>query len=330
VGLVTSLNSDAYNDVLRTLQDSGYAFHVTAHGARVQGRATESSVLNALDWFRAREERFDVILICRGGGSRTDLVWFDTEALGRAVAEFPLPVVIGIGHEQDQSVLDAVGRSCKTPTAAAAMLVEGVRASLERCEDLGQAILGAAAQSAEDESASIRERARRLALGARHTLQGERAVLALRQRGIVSGARAFLAGARQQVTEWTRTIPQHAWRVLERGRLTLGGTLRSIAHGARRDVESARGKLRRAQVSLGPRSGRLVQRERERLESRLQRLRLADPRHVLSRGFSVLRLPDGGLLTRAEAAPEGTMVRAQLKVGTLKLRSEGEGGDGEG
>jgi exodeoxyribonuclease VII large subunit len=83
-------------------------------------------------------------------------------------------------------------------------------------------------------------------------------------------------------------------------------------------------------VSLGPRSGRLVQRERERLENRLQRLRLADPRHVLSRGFSVLRLPDGGLLTRAEAAPEGTMVRAQLKVGTLKLRSEGEGGDGEG
>jgi exodeoxyribonuclease VII large subunit len=327
VGLVTSLSSDAYNDVLRTLQDSGYAFRVTAHGARVQGRATEPSVLNALDWFRARAERFDVIMICRGGGSRTDLVWFDTEHLGRAVAEFPLPVVIGIGHEQDQSVLDAVGRSCKTPTAAAAMLVEIVRASLERCEDLGQAILAAAAQSVEEQTGRIRERARRLVLGARHTLQAERAVLALRQRSIVSGARGLLVGARQQVTQWTRMIPQHAWRVLERGRLTLGGTLRSIAQGARRDVATASESLRRAHESLGPRSGRLLQRERERVEGRLQRLRLADPRHVLSRGYSVLRLPGGELLTRAEAAPQGTMVRAQLKVGTLKLRSEGEGGD---
>jgi len=71
VGLVTSIGSDAYNDVLRTLQESGYAFRVVAHGARVQGHATEPSVLNALDAFRARADELDVVLICRGGGSRT-------------------------------------------------------------------------------------------------------------------------------------------------------------------------------------------------------------------------------------------------------------------
>jgi exodeoxyribonuclease VII large subunit len=327
VGLVTSLGSDAYNDVLRTLQDSGFAFRVSAHGARVQGRATEPSVLNALDRFRLQADSLDVILICRGGGSRTDLVWFDTEPLGRAVAEFPLPVVVGIGHEQDQSVLDAVGRSCKTPTAAAALLVETVRESLERCEAWGRAILETAGLVIENEKGRSLERARRLALTARHRLQEERGALALRRHRTVTGVRASLAGARQQVSGWSKAIPLHAWRVLERARLSLHAALRSVAHGARRDLEANRGALRRAQGALGPRSTRLLRHEVERLRGRERRLRLADPRRVLERGFSVLRLAGGELLTRAELAPRGTMVRAQLKDGKLRLRSEGEGGE---
>jgi exodeoxyribonuclease VII large subunit len=144
VGLITSLGSDAYNDVLRTLQESGFAFRVTAHGARVQGRSTEPSVLNALDWFRERAADFDVILVCRGGGSRTDLAWFDSVQLGRAVALFPLPVVVGIGHEQDFSVLDAVGWRAKTPTAAASLLVDAVARSLDDLELRGSAVLDVA------------------------------------------------------------------------------------------------------------------------------------------------------------------------------------------
>ena len=144
VGLITSLGSDAYHDVMRTLGESGFAFQVTAHGARVQGRATEASVLNALDWFRARQAYFDAVLICRGGGSRTDLAWFDSEALGRAVAAFPIPIVSGIGHEQDVSVLDHVARRAKTPTAAAGFLVDAVRTSWSRIEELKASIFDVA------------------------------------------------------------------------------------------------------------------------------------------------------------------------------------------
>src|SRR5262245_48764544 len=144
VGLVTSLGSDAFNDVVRTLQESGFAFDVTAHGARVQGRATEASVLNALDWFRKRAASFDVVLVCRGGGSATDLAWFDSEPLGIAVATFPLPVVVGIGHEQDVSVLDSVGWRRKTPTAAAALLVERVHEARFRMEEHAATLLDAA------------------------------------------------------------------------------------------------------------------------------------------------------------------------------------------
>jgi exodeoxyribonuclease VII large subunit len=91
VGLITSLGSDAQNDVLKTLRASGFAFQVTVHGARVQGHHTEASILNALDWFRAHLEEFDVILICRGGGSRADLAWFDSEASGPGRGPLPHP-----------------------------------------------------------------------------------------------------------------------------------------------------------------------------------------------------------------------------------------------
>ena len=204
VALVTSLGSDAYNDVLRTLEESGFGFRVTAHGARVQGHATEPSVLNALDWIRERRQEFDVVLICRGGGSRTDLVWFDSEALGRAVARFPLPVVIGIGHEQDRSVLDEVGRRCKTPTAAAQFLVETVQRSLETLEALGVSVLALAARRLQEERQRGADRGRRLGLAARALLERELVQLAHRRDRTSRGARALLSTAADGIRRLVR------------------------------------------------------------------------------------------------------------------------------
>ena len=201
VGLITSLNSDAYHDVLRTLSESGFAFKVTAHGARVQGRATESSVLNALDWFRARQEHFDVILICRGGGSRGDLAWFDTEALGRAVALFPVPILSGIGHEQDISVLDHVARRAKTPTAAGAFLVDTVRTALQRVEECGRSFLAEVRALLDTEKRNRRDATLRLARATTRRVESSRATLTAWARQLGQGARRDLAGEARRVTE---------------------------------------------------------------------------------------------------------------------------------
>ncbi len=226
VGLITSLNSDAYHDVLRTLGESGFAFKVTAHGARVQGRATESSVLNALDWFRARQEHFDVILICRGGGSRGDLAWFDTEALGRAVALFPVPIVSGIGHEQDVSVLDHVARRAKTPTAAAGLLVEAVGLSWRRAEEFGHAILDEARALLDTEKRNRRDATQRLARATTRRIESSRAALVASARQLGQGARRDLAAETRRVTEAggafgpraTRALAQESERVALRAR----------------------------------------------------------------------------------------------------------------
>jgi exodeoxyribonuclease VII large subunit len=324
VALVTSLGSDAYNDVLRTLQESGYAFRITAHGARVQGRATEPSVLNALDWFRERAEQFDVLIVCRGGGSRTDLIWFDSEAVGRAVALFPLPVVVGIGHEQDQSVLDALARSCKTPTAAARLLVDAVGQSVERVENLRREICQSARQAVVEQQQLSRDRGARLVRAARALLVHELTRLQHQRKRAVLGTAALLDGARQRLGRWVALIPRSAELQLERRRLTLGATLRSILHGARRDHEQARLRIAGLAARLSPVASRLLLREQERLDSRSHRLQLVDPRRVLDRGYAILRLHNGRLVTRAGDAPTNSVVRAHLRQGVLRLRSEGE------
>jgi len=226
LGLITSLNSDAYHDVLRTLGESGFAFKVTAHGARVQGRATETSVLNALDWFRARQAHFDVILICRGGGSRGDLAWFDTEALGRAVALFPIPILCGIGHEQDISVLDHVARRAKTPTAAAAFLVDAVSASLRRVEEFGSSILEEAKALLDTEKRNRRDATQRLARATTRRVEASRAALQAAARQLGQGARRDLTGETRRVKDAahalaprvTRALAQEGERVTVRAR----------------------------------------------------------------------------------------------------------------
>jgi exodeoxyribonuclease VII large subunit len=302
VGLITSLGSDAQKDVLRTLEESGFAFRVLCHGARVQGRATEPSVLNALDYLREQAGDLDAVLICRGGGSRTDLAWFDSEALGRAVALFPLPVVIGIGHEQDRSVLDELGWRCKTPTAAAAFLVDRVRGSLEALERSCAAVLGLAVQRLAEERSEHARRGRRLALA----------------------ARALLRGARQDLGHRRARAGRAAVMHLARRTTLLDGTARALAQAARRELAAARRTVAEAAGSLGPRAARRMAAEQDRTAQRDRRLYLIDPRRVLERGYALLRSDAGAVVTDAGRAPAGTPLRAELRRGTLALRSEGK------
>ena len=126
VGLVTSDGSAACNDFVDELRTSGYGWQLTVVDARVQGPAAERSLLAALT--TAAGLPVDVVALVRGGGSKTDLAAFDSEALARTVAGAAVPVVTGIGHEVDDSVVDRVAHTAyKTPTACAAGLVAVVR-----------------------------------------------------------------------------------------------------------------------------------------------------------------------------------------------------------
>ncbi len=125
VAVVSSAQAAGYQDFCKELAKSPYRFETVLFDAFMQGAAAEDSIISALCEVAARPERFDVVVMIRGGGSRSDLTCFDSYRLCTYVAQFPLPVLTGIGHDKDTSVADLVAHTAlKTPTAVAGWLVD--------------------------------------------------------------------------------------------------------------------------------------------------------------------------------------------------------------
>ena len=125
IAIVSSDTAAGYQDFMNELGRSTYRFQTTLFRSLMQGDAAEESIVAALRDIAQREEDFDVVAIIRGGGSTSDLALFDSYLIASYVAQFPLPIFSGIGHDKDVSVVDMVAHtSLKTPTAVATKLVE--------------------------------------------------------------------------------------------------------------------------------------------------------------------------------------------------------------
>lgn len=144
IAVVSSASAAGYGDFCKQLADNDYglAFQTELFAAVMQGEQVEQSVVAALNEIFARQDDFDCVVIIRGGGSTADLSGFDTLALAENIANFPLPVITGIGHERDESVIDMVAHTrVKTPTAAAAFLVDHLAAVYHRICDAQEEIV---------------------------------------------------------------------------------------------------------------------------------------------------------------------------------------------
>ena len=129
IAVISSENAAGYGDFCSQLSnnDYGFSFMPVLFAAVMQGDGVEQSIVAALNAINAEADRFDVVVIIRGGGATADMSGFDTLLLAENVANFPLPVITGIGHERDECVLDMVSHTrVKTPTAAAALLVDNL------------------------------------------------------------------------------------------------------------------------------------------------------------------------------------------------------------
>ena len=144
IAVISSATAAGYGDFCNQLADNGYGLQFTTalFAATMQGEGVEQSVISALNRINEEWENWDSVVIIRGGGATSDLSGFDTLALAENVANFPLPIITGIGHERDESVLDMISfQRVKTPTAAAAFLVDHLTEVYARIEDAQEAIV---------------------------------------------------------------------------------------------------------------------------------------------------------------------------------------------
>lgn len=177
VGLITSDGSAAYNDFVNEISLSPYPFRISLVHSAVQGAEAESGLIAAIETLG--DVDVDVIAVVRGGGARTDLMAFDLESVAIAVANSTRPVLSGIGHEIDRSVVDEVAHTAfKTPTACAAALVQTVAAFDQNLDLSARRIVNLAVTSHDRASEAISYSVRAIGDRARRTLDIEEERLA--------------------------------------------------------------------------------------------------------------------------------------------------------
>jgi len=192
IAVISSATAAGYEDFCRHLADNrqGFVFYPRLFPAVMQGEQTESSIISALDKLFEYKDLFDVAVIIRGGGATSDLSAFDSYELAANCAQFPLPIITGIGHERDDTVLDFIAfHRAKTPTAVAVFLIEQMDETATDLSDCRESIRKNALAVLESSNEKLKTLTAHLPLFVRNLLEGKQSsveMLRLKIRNSVS------------------------------------------------------------------------------------------------------------------------------------------------
>lgn len=202
IAVISAATAAGYGDFCRQLEQSGFLFTTKLFPAAMQGEKVEESVINALDTVANEQADWDAVVIIRGGGAVSELSCFDSYLLAANVAQFPLPVLTGIGHERDDTVTDCVAHcKFKTPTAVAAFLIERRKDEWDLFSELSERLQEAV-------ELAIAERKSRLnALASRLHLIAVRYASKRGEHIAHLEARAELLARQRVKAEWQRISP---------------------------------------------------------------------------------------------------------------------------
>jgi exodeoxyribonuclease VII large subunit len=296
IGIVTSVNAAALQDVLTTLARRMPSIAVILYPTPVQGEGASARIARALDVAGMRRE-CDVLIVCRGGGSIEDLWAYNEEAVARAMRACPIPVIAGIGHETDVTIADfAADARAPTPTAAAEL------ASPDG-QKLARELAAQGRQLARCFRRALEERMQRLDYAGRRLVHpGER----IRMR------RAELAHlANRMHGAWLRRLQEQVWTARELSQ-RLGAAKPDVGVLARA-IDATALRLRSA-------ARRGVQAQTDRLARVDAHLRHLSPHRVLERGYSITARPDGEIVRNAAALAPRDALTITFARGSAQAR----------
>lgn len=298
IAIISSPTAAGYGDFVDQLHRNayGYAFHSKLFPAVMQGEGTTESIIAALERIYEYESLFDVVVIIRGGGSQADLGSFDSYDLATNVAQFPLPVLAGIGHERDETIVDRVAyRSVKTPTAAAAFLIE--------CFSEANTLLEEAKESLMRETKRI--------------LQEEKNRQLVKIMELKQFTRLFLEGQAnkrvlysQRVEHALQLFIQNRMRGFEQLKVKMEGKMSVLFDRQESCLKDVRKTLTRKTVEIFT-ANRYI------LELAETKMKYADPKSILEKGFSITRV-NGKNVRETDKVKKGDMLETELFRGIIR------------
>ena len=300
IAVISSPTAAGLGDFMNQLQTNpyGYRFQVKLFPAIMQGDKTTDSVIAALERIYEYESVFDVVVIIRGGGSQTDLGCFDSYEMAANIAQFPLPVIAGIGHERDETIVDRVAHMrVKTPTAAAAFLIGTFREQDGQLETWKNDFI----------------------VGVQELLHNEQNRQVVRISDFKRSVQVVLTGNRTNLKLLSQRL-DHASENYIRNRQVYFDRLKMKITG-RIDVlaDRQRNRLENFGKALQQQTGRIFADQHRRLELAATTIKYVDPKNVLERGYSITRL-NGKAVRKAAVLQAGEIVETELAHGKIQCQ----------
>ena len=300
IAVVSAEGAAGYGDFMNHLQGNaeGYMFYTHLFPAVMQGERTASSVMAALEMVEQTIDLWDCVVIIRGGGATTDLNGFDNYDLAKTVATFHLPVIVGIGHERDRTVLDEIAHTrMKTPTAVAGFLVDSLREAESRADSLVDWIVRYSTES----------------------LKGETRRLANLEATVPALASARISAARSVLERELTRVPVLVASRIERASSRLERLSALLATVVDSRMRRASDRLSEYERSLRMIADNMIRRTGSRLDAIESVVKAISPENTLRRGYSITRI-NGKAVTDAASIPPGEIFTTTLLNGTIEGR----------
>jgi len=300
IAIISSKNAAGYSDFISHLTGNsyGYVFYTSLIDTAMQGTETEQGVIFALNKIADYSDLFDLVVIIRGGGSQTDLSWFDNYNIAYHVTQFPVPILTGIGHDKDMSVTDMVAyKSLKTPTAVADYIVDCVAEAENNIIELSSAIT--------DISRSIIE-------GNRIRIEESRIKLIPLSRLMISEIKDNLTGKIIEIINFGKEYIVRSGLAPENQKSRLRSAVKSCLNGRKVMIE-------RNIQDLIVLTNNTLNRNIIKLAGLETNLSILSPDNVLRRGYTITT-HNGRIIKKSDQIQMGDVIDTQFSDGEVKSK----------
>lgn len=300
IAVISSEGAAGYEDFMDQLNENDLCVHFKTdlYQASMQGEKTTAEVTGALLEIQSSSIKYDAVVIIRGGGSNIDLNAFDSYEIAKAVALFSYPVLSGIGHERDESVVDLVSNQAfKTPTAVAQFIIDTAGDLLYNLDQFKQELKELVENKVAEEKFGL-----------------ERMVTTLERQGyeLIQGQKELLNNAHSR-------LPLMINNLLQNKRNVLSGMFSKVSDGVLSELKEKDKDLLRTSISLKSRVKELLKDSIQEIERKEQFVKLNDPEKLLEKGYSLTYF-NGKIIKSSEKVKSGDEIELKLKSGSIKAK----------
>jgi exodeoxyribonuclease VII large subunit len=271
IAVVSSKQSAGYEDFMHTLKMNGfgYTFFIDPYFSSVQGESNADEIFNRLiEVFQSRKE-YDAVVIIRGGGSEMDFLIFNQYNLGRIVAKFPVPIITGIGHQKNETIVDLMAHtSTKTPTKSAEFIIAHNRSFEDRLVTMQKVII----------------------IKSQQVFSLHQQVLTQAKTTVVNKSRDYIARYLQEMVKINRLITQNSAGIIHARRNEMVSLSGRIIAQPRVVVGNRRHEIEQLVANISTFRNQYLKNIHGFLNHYVSMIRLASPQQTLKRGFALVKI----------------------------------------